>query len=177
MGVATRPPCRLDQNAKKQKMEGASVYRVVAMLAIMAAVGCLSFSHPAVAQTIPPPASRAAHVEILKGPALEMAYEGFAIVRWTTNNPGGMDVHFAIVHYGTNPDELNQTRKSPLRLNRGHKETVFRTRLDGLKPQTTYYYKVTSTDSAGDSDGVESAVNQFTTPAPGERIVAFPQPK
>jgi len=153
------------------------VNRALAMLAIMAAIDCLLFSHPAVAQTIPPPAPRAANVEILKGPALEMAYEGLAIIRWTTNNAGGMDVHFAVVHYGTNLDELNQTAKSPLRLNRGHKETVFRARLDGLKPQTTYYYEVTSTDSAGDSDRVESSVNQFTTPARGARVVAFPQPK
>jgi hypothetical protein len=46
--------------------------------------------------------------------------------------------------------------------------------MPGLKPQTTYYYKVTSTESNGKSDGVESPVNQFTTPSPGERIVAFP---
>jgi hypothetical protein len=35
--------------------------------------------------------------------------------------------------------------------------------MPGLKPQTTYYYKVTSTESTGKSDGVESRVNQFTT--------------
>jgi hypothetical protein len=32
----------------------------------------------------------------------------------------------------------------------------------------------TSTESNGKSDGVESPVTQFTTPSPGERIVAFP---
>ena len=45
--------------------------------------------------------------------------------------------------------------------------------MQDLKPQTTYYYKVTSMGSGGKSDGVESAVNQFTTPAPGERIVNY----
>jgi hypothetical protein len=46
--------------------------------------------------------------------------------------------------------------------------------MPGLKPRTTYYYKVTSTESNGESNGVESPVNQFTTPGPGERIVNFP---
>jgi hypothetical protein len=46
--------------------------------------------------------------------------------------------------------------------------------MEGLKPRTTYYYRVSSEESNGKSDGVESTVNQFTTPGPGERIVAFP---
>jgi len=33
---------------------------------------------------------------------------------------------------------------------------------------------VTSTESNGTSDGVESPVNQFTTPGPGERVVNYP---
>jgi hypothetical protein len=49
--------------------------------------------------------------------------------------------------------------------------------MDDLKPQTTYYYKVTSEGADGESDGVESPVAEFTTPAPGERIIAYPQPK
>jgi hypothetical protein len=64
--------------------------------------------------------------------------------------------------------------KSPIQLNRAHPETTFRVRMPGLKPQTTYYYKVTSTESNEKSNGVESPVTQFSTPGPGERIVAFP---
>jgi phosphodiesterase/alkaline phosphatase D-like protein len=78
------------------------------------------------------------------------------------------------VHYGTEPEDLSQTAKSQIRINRGHTETTFRVRMDGLRPQTTYYYKVTSTESNGKSDGMESSVNQFTTPGLGQRIVAFP---
>ena len=77
------------------------------------------------------------------------------------------------MHCGTDREDLSQVAKSPIRLNRGHAETIFRVRMLGLKPQTTYYYKVTSIGSGGASDGVESAVNQFTTPAPGERIVNY----
>jgi len=147
--------------------------RLLLKLAITAAVGSLLSSNPAAAQVLPP-AKRAERVEITKAPALELAMDHLTIIRWTTNNPGGTDVHYGIVHYGTDPKDLSQTAKSPIRINRGHPETVFRVRMPGLKPQTTYYYKVTSTESTGKSDGVESRVNQFTTPGPGERIVAYP---
>jgi phosphodiesterase/alkaline phosphatase D-like protein len=78
------------------------------------------------------------------------------------------------VHYGTDPKDLSQTAKSPLRLNHSHRYTVFRVRIDDLKPQTTYYYRVGSEESNGESDRVKSTVYKFTTPAPGERIVAYP---
>ena len=149
------------------------MHRLLLKLALTAAVGSLLASTPTVAQFVPP-AKKAARVEITQGPALEGAREDFAIIRWTTNNPGGTEVHFGVVHYGTAPEDLSQTAKSSIRLNRAHPETIFRVRMAGLKPQTTYYYKVTSTESNGQSDGVESPINQFTTPGPGERIVAYP---
>jgi Purple acid Phosphatase, N-terminal domain len=150
--------------------------RLLMNLAITAALGSLVFANPIVAQTLPP-APKAAHVEITKGPELESANSWLAIVRWTTNNPGGDDDHFAVVHYGTDPKELSQTAKNGIRLNQGHPETIFRARLDRLKPETTYYYTVTSIGADGQSDGVESPVNKFTTPAPGEVINNYPQPK
>jgi hypothetical protein len=153
-----------------------SMNRLLVNLAITAAVVSLFSSNPIVAQN-PPPAPNAAHVGITQGPALESAREDFAIIRWTTNNPGGDDDHFAVVHYGTDPKELGQTAKNHIRLNQGHPETVFRARLYNLKPETTYYYTVTSMGYDGRSDGVESPVNKFTTPAPGERIVGDSQPK
>jgi hypothetical protein len=153
-----------------------SMNRLLVKLAITAAVVSLFSSNPIVAQN-PPSAPNAAHVGITQGPALESAREDFAIIRWTTNNPGGDDDHFAVVHYGTDPKELGQTAKNHIRLNQGHPETVFRARLYNLKPETTYYYTVTSMGYDGRSDGVESPVNKFTTPAPGERIVGDSQPK
>ena len=147
--------------------------RLLLKLAITATVCTLLSSNPTVAQILPP-AKKAARVEITQGPALEMARDDMAIIRWTTNNPGGTDVHFGVVHYGTDPTDLSQTARSPISVNRGHPETIFRVRMPGLKPQTTYYYKVTSEESNGKNYGVESPVKQFTTPAPGERIVAYP---
>jgi hypothetical protein len=145
-------------------------------LAITAAVGSLLFSKPIVAQILPPQ-NKAEQVEITKGPELELAHDDLAIVRWTTTNPRGDDEHYGVVHYGTDPEDLSQTAKGHIRLNRAHPETMFRVRMVDLKPQTTYYYKVSSMGSDGESDGVESRVAKFTTPAPGERIIAYPQPK
>ena len=89
----------------------------------------------------------------------------------------GDDDHYAIVHYGTDPKELSQTAKNSIRLNRAHPDTIFRARLYPLQPKTTYYYTVTSMGADGKSDGVDSPVNQFTTPAAGAVINNYPQPK
>ena len=144
--------------------------RLLLTLAITTTVGSLLSSNPAAAQLLPP-AKKAERVEITKGPELELATNHLTIIRWTVNNPGGSDVHYGIVRYGTDPEDLSQTAKNPIRLNQGHQYTTFRVRIEGLKPQTTYYYTVTSEESNGKSDGVKSTVNQFVTPAPGERIV------
>jgi phosphodiesterase/alkaline phosphatase D-like protein len=151
------------------------VNRLLLTLAIATAVGSLLSAGPVAAQVLPP-VKKAERVEITKGPELELATNHLTIIRWTTNNPGGADVHYGIVHYGTDPKELSQTAKNPIRLNQGHTHTIFRVRIDDLKPQTTYYYTVTSEEANGTSDGVKSTVNKFITPAPGERIVASPKP-
>ena len=126
-----------------------------------------SMSNANVAPVLPP-GQKAARVEITDGPALESARDDLAIIRWTTNNPGGTDDHFAVVYYGTNPGALSQAAQNHIRLNPAHPDTIFRVRMSGLKPLTTYYYSVTSTGSDGTSDGVQSPVRQFTTPGPGE---------
>jgi Purple acid Phosphatase, N-terminal domain len=117
-----------------------SVNRLLAKLVIAGSAGGLLFFNPIVAQNAPPQ-KRAEHVKITKVPELEIAHDDLAIDRWTSTNPGGDDEHFAVIHYGTDPQDLSQTAKSPIRLNRTHPETIFGVRIDGLKPQTTYYYK------------------------------------
>jgi len=68
------------------------------------------------------------------------------------------------VRYGTDPKNLNQIAKSPIRLNQAHPSTVFRVRIPGLKANTTYYYTVDSEEEGnGKSDGAKSPVRQFTT--------------
>ena len=84
-------------------------------------------------------------------------------------------MHYGVVRYGTDRTKLDQTAKNPIRLNPAHPQTVFRVRMDRLKPRTTYYYTVESIESSGKSDQVKSTVNKFTTPSPGERVVGTPK--
>jgi phosphodiesterase/alkaline phosphatase D-like protein len=147
--------------------------RLHVKLATTAAAASLFFSNLIAAQVgtyspkgILPPAKTAAHVRITHGPELELAnaYDKSAIIRWTTNNPGGTDQHYGVVHYGPNPEELTQTAKSPNRMNRNHSDMTFRVRVEGLKPKSTYFYIVECTQGTGKSEGVKSPVKSFSMP-------------
>jgi hypothetical protein len=113
---------------------------------------------------IPPPAKKAAQVRITQGPALELFRNNEAIIRWTSNNPGGSDEHFGVVRYGPEAKQLNQVARSHIRLNRDHPYTVFRVRVENLKPGATYYYTVASMNADGTDDAVKSGVYHFTAP-------------
>jgi phosphodiesterase/alkaline phosphatase D-like protein len=131
------------------------------VIAVTAAM--LFFSIPAATQ-LSPVTAKAAHVQITQGPETERVDPDFAIITWTSNNPGGSPEHDGIVRYGTDPNNLTEIAKSPIRLNPSHPYTVFRVRMPGLKPKTTYYYTVASMEANGNSDQVKSPVRHFTTP-------------
>src|SRR5215472_14608453 len=139
------------------------IQRLVIKLVMAVAASGVLRSVPAATQ-VSAAKEKAALVRITQGPEIERADPEFAIVRWTSNNPGGSPEHYGVVHYGTDPTKLDQTVKSPIRLNPTHSYTVFRVRLDRLKPATTYYYKVDAMEANGNSDGLPSPVRQFTTP-------------
>src|SRR5438874_3903031 len=160
MGAATRPPypfvvlpieCELTDLAV-----GLFMNRSLRKLAMTVTVGSLFYLVPGLCQESPT-TEKAAKVLIAQGPEIERN-DFVVIIRWTSNNPGGSPEHYGVVHYGTNPKELSQTAKSPIRLNPGHSQTVFRVRVDGLRPQTTYYYTVDSMQSSGKGDGVKTAI-------------------
>src|SRR6266849_6414480 len=137
--------------------------RLLPTLAMTVLTGGLLLSNPISAQFVAS-AKKAAHVRILKGPELESASENLTVIRWTSVNPGGSPEHFGVVHYGTDAKNLSQTAKTHIRLNATHSYTVFRVRMDNLKPRTRYYYTVDSMEPNGKSDGVTSPVKVFTTP-------------
>jgi Purple acid Phosphatase, N-terminal domain len=112
---------------------------------------------------VSPTTPEAPRMRIIEGPKIELAKENLTIISWTTDNPGGSPVHYGVVHYGTDPNRLIEA-KSPIRLNPDLSSTVFRVRLDDLKPQTTYYYTIDSMQASGKRDRVKSSVNHFTTP-------------
>ena len=141
--------------------------KLLITFALSAAAGSLLFSNRLAAQ-VSPTTAKATHVRITQGPELESASEYLTIIRWTTDNPGGSPVHYGVVHYGTNPKDLNQTAKSPIRLNPGHSSSIFRVRIQGLKAGVTYYYAVASEEANGTDDQAKSAVKHFTIPAGGQ---------
>ncbi len=106
---------------------------------------------------------RPERVQISEGPDVPLVGGYLTVIRWTVNNPGGLPVHYAVVHYGKNPKNLDETAKNSIRLNPDHSSTVFRVNLYDLPPKTTFYYKVESVDSSGKSDGVSSPIKTFTT--------------
>jgi hypothetical protein len=110
-----------------------------------------------------PVTPRAQRVQISEGPEVPLVGGYLTVIRWTVNNPGGLPVHYGIVHYGTDGKNLSQTAKNPIRLNPYHSSTVFRVNLYNLPAKTTYYYTVESQDSRGKSDGVTSPMKTFTT--------------
>jgi hypothetical protein len=136
--------------------------RLILPVALVVAFACLSQLHLPAARVI---AAAPTHnvAQITAGPELESTNESMAIIRWATTNPGGTDLHYGIVHYGTDATNLSQVAKSPNRRNPSHPEMIFRVRIAGLNPQTTYYYTVESTGATGTSDGVSSPVRTFKT--------------
>jgi hypothetical protein len=107
------------------------------------------------------PTHKAAH--LTAGPELETATDGLAIIRWAITNPGGTDLHYGIVHYGTDSKNLDQVAKSPNRRNPSHPDMNFRVRITGLNSNTTYYYSVESAGATDAGDGVSSPVRTFKT--------------
>jgi phosphodiesterase/alkaline phosphatase D-like protein len=136
--------------------------RLILVLALGVALACLTLLHFPAARVI---AAVPAHhvVQITAGPELESTNESMAIIRWTTTNPGGTDLHYGVVHYGTDAKKLSEVAKSPNRRNPSHPDMIFRVRIAGLNPQTTYYYTVESSSATGVNDGVSSHTKTFKT--------------
>jgi hypothetical protein len=101
--------------------------------------------------------------QVSVSPTVESVADTFAFIRWTTRNPGGTILHYAIVHYGKDPSRLDLTAMSPNRISPSHSDMVFRVRMNDLQPDTTYYYKASSTQADGTFDPVTSSVRQFNT--------------
>src|ERR1700760_92807 len=101
---------------------------------------------------------RAERVQISEGPEVPLVGGYLTVIRWTVNNPGGLPVHYGVVHYGRDPKSLSQTAKNPIRLNPYHLSTVFRVNVSALPPKTTFSYTVKSMDSSGKSGRVSSPI-------------------
>lgn len=93
-------------------------------------------------------------VQITNGPTIENVAPNSAILAWSTNTGSS-----AIVHYGTDPNNLNMTAQSPW------SNGTHRVNLNNLQPGMTYYFQVESTQGQGTGTGALSSIGQFQTPA------------
>src|ERR1700739_513556 len=75
---------------------------------------------------------RPEQVQISEGPEVPLVGGYLTVIRWTVNNPGGLPVHYAVVHYSKDPKNLSEPAKNPIRLNPYHASTVFRVNLYNL---------------------------------------------
>jgi phosphodiesterase/alkaline phosphatase D-like protein len=87
---------------------------------------------------------------ITNGPVLERVADTSVLVAWSTNLPSS-----SIVKYGTDPNNLTQTRQE------AWGQTTHRIELKNLQPGTRYYFSVQSAQG---------------TNAPGQSVVAGPMP-
>jgi hypothetical protein len=138
------------------------VKRLFIGVAITAVVHSL-VAPPGAAAKQHPTGNRSERSHIVAGPALESATDHTAIIRWTANTGRGTATHYGIVRYGTDPGRLDRTAKSPIRWNQSLPATVYRVRIEGLTPGTTYYFTVDAAHADGVSIGLKNRVDQFTT--------------
>ena len=148
--------------------------RLLATLALAVTVATLLVATPAPARRAAAAKKEAEGLRIIKGPDLESATDRSAIIRWTTNTAWrGQVLQFGVVRYGTDPEHLDLMAKSPNRWNKNLPDMLYRVRVDGLKPGTTYQYAVDSALGNGSRAGLKSPVRQFTTPGAGQRVVNY----
>ncbi|HKW25757.1 MAG TPA: fibronectin type III domain-containing protein [Terriglobales bacterium] len=98
-------------------------------------------------------AQKAAKVKIIHGPVIESTKPTTATIAWSTNVNAS-----TILKYGTNPGDLDQTAEARWG------GTTHRVYLRSLKPGTTYYYRIESTQAQGTGSQAVSGVQQFRTP-------------
>jgi hypothetical protein len=91
-------------------------------------------------------------VQITNGPSVQVNGNS-AMLTWSTNVGSS-----AIVHYGTDPNNLSQTAESPWS-NGQHTVT-----LNNLQPGSTYYFQVESAQGQGTGTGTMSRIEQFQVP-------------
>jgi hypothetical protein len=145
---------------------------VLLTVAITVVVGSLIASPPIAAQQRTA-GKRFERREIIAGPALESATQTTAIITWTVDTGGGTNKHYGIVRYGTDPAKLDRAARSTIRWVRNQPDMLYRVRIDGLTPGTTYYYTVDASLADGVPFGLKSPVKRFTT-RPSAPVEAIP---
>lgn len=106
------------------------------------------------------PASNSQALNITNGPRIESIGKDTAQIAWTTNTGGS-----SVIHYGTDPNNLNQTAQEAYQSGQSGQNVVHRVTVKGLQPHTTYYFRVDSGQGQGTGTEAQSQVTSFTTKA------------
>jgi hypothetical protein len=109
------------------------------------------------------PAATQSPFRIIRGPMIESVGKDSVIISWSTSARSS-----SLVHYGANPDQLDQTAQAPWGQER-HRVTV-----RGLKPDTRYYFQVESAQAEGSGLSAKSSVAPFRTVAEGQTAMRNP---
>src|SRR5215470_9076556 len=102
-------------------------------------------------------------LQITNGPVVEGVGDTWAVVAWTTNEGSS-----SVLHYGTDPNNMNQTAQQDYQKSQSSQGANHRVRMDNLQPGTTYYFKVDSGQGQQSGTKASSNVGQFTTKQAGE---------
>ena len=92
-------------------------------------------------------------LQITNGPKVEHVDSNSAEIAWSTNTNAG-----TVVKYGTAPNNLNQSAETPWG------GLTHRVTIDGLQPNTGYYFQAISAQGQGTGTQAMSTVSQFKTP-------------
>jgi phosphodiesterase/alkaline phosphatase D-like protein len=102
-------------------------------------------------------ASNPNQFRITGGPNVEYVGQNKAIVAWSTNRKSS-----SVVRYGTDPNNLTQSAQAAWGGN-PHRVTI-----NGLQPNTDYYFVVESSQAEGTGQAAKSQPAPFETVAPGQ---------
>lgn len=111
----------------------------------------------------PLPQAQTLHLRITRGPIVEYISSHHAVVGWTTSASST-----GLLRYGTSKTNLSQTQRTGWPIAR----KTHRVELSKLKPSTTYYFQVTSSEK-GDGSAT-SGIGSFTTTGKGDHPMRFP---
>ena len=123
---------------------------VIAILAALTLFGAAAWAQ-----------NKAQPERITNGPVVKKASGTIAEIAWSTDAPGS-----SIVKYGTSASALNETAEAPWggtkEPNGDYNHTVW---MKNLKPNTTYYFIVETTQGAGTGTQTQSQPKEFHTAA------------
>jgi phosphodiesterase/alkaline phosphatase D-like protein len=101
-----------------------------------------------------------AQVQITGGPVIELADSNSATISWVTSQPSN-----SRVWYGEDADELTEIAEG------SEGATAHRVRIEGLQPNTTYFFQVETGQGSASTTTENPAIMSFRTVAVGQQSV------